>query len=73
MNSILIQRSMPGCALSRRPGSFAPPTAGAHATALQDTARTSSIDADVVTGYGLGGALNTSIALDVRLAQLESP
>ena len=75
MNSMLIQCSM------RLPALLDQPPAGQrcacdrrwHRDSTRDTVRTSFIDADSVTGNGLGGALTTGIAPHVRLAQLESP
>jgi hypothetical protein len=44
-----------------------------HRDRARDTARTSFIDADGVTGNGLGGMLTTGIDLHARLTRLESP
>jgi hypothetical protein len=73
MNSMLIQRSMPAL--------LAQPPAGQHCACARwrqrdrapDTAPTSFIDADGVTGNDLGATLTTGIALRVKLARPESP
>jgi hypothetical protein len=75
MNIMLIQCSM------RLPTLLDQPPAGQHCVCdrwrhrdrARDAARTSCIDADSVTGNGLGGTLTTGIEQYARPAWLESP
>jgi hypothetical protein len=75
MTIMLIQCSM------RLPALLDQPPAGQccacdrwrHGRRARDPARTSSIDADAVTGDRLDGTLTSGVELHVRLARLESP
>ena len=75
MNIMLVQCSM------RLPAPLDQPPAGQrcacyrgrHRDRARDTARTSFIDAHVVTGDGLGGSVTTAVGIHARPARLESP
>jgi len=75
MNSMLIQRLM--CLPARLDQPPAKRCCACccrrHRDRARDTARTSFIDADDLTGSWLGGTLTTSIEQHARLARLESP
>jgi hypothetical protein len=73
MNIMLIQCSMPALLAQPPTGQHCVCGRWRHRDRAPDTARTSLIDSEGVTGSWLGGTLTTAIEQHARPARLESP